>query len=251
MVHLMQLDEHDPAVRGCVVPVALLEALRVAPPHALRRVPRARESPRQLVASLVEAASSRTIRVHGVAAGHRKDDQILVVRVAHRRPAERSVWVLAAYPDVEARSLTARALRVHRATRLVVDERLRRSRRRRPARMRLDLARRTSPRTPDGEDDVDRVDPVLERRRTILVGIRSARVEVREASTRAGAEDDHRSREDDGEEAHGPRVRAPTLRRVSTPCQLRASSRTRPAETRHAAWSPQKGPRERREPGTV
>src|SRR5918996_2676870 len=235
MVHLMQFDEHDPAVRGGVVPVALLEALRVTPPHALRRVPHARESPRQLVASLVETAPSRTIRVHGVAAGHWKNNEILVVRVAHRRPAERIVSVLAAYPDVKARSLTARALRVHRATRVVVDERLRRSRRRRPTRMRLDLARRTSPSSPAREDDVDRVDTVLERRRTSLVGVRSARVEVREAGTRAGAEDDHRSREDDGEEAHGPRVRAPTFRRVSTPCQVRASSRTRPAETRHAA----------------
>ena len=101
MTHLVDLDEHGPTVRAGVVAVTLLEALRVPPPHSTGSVARAREAPLELVATLVEAASRRAVRIDRVPARERKEDEVFVVRGSERRPAESRIRMLAAQADVE------------------------------------------------------------------------------------------------------------------------------------------------------
>ena len=207
----MELDERGPAIRAGVVAVALLEALRVSPPHLVRGVPGARKSPDELIAPLVETTPGRAVRIDRMAARKRKEHEVLVVSGGRSRPAKRRIRMLAAQADVKARAVSARPLSVHRNATAVVGEGLSRPRGRKPARVRLDLALRPTPRAPGREDDVDRIDAVGRARRTGVVRVPIGRVEL----GKRGCTDERRSRRDHHDE--GETMHVSSVGAVSAP----------------------------------
>ena len=113
-----------------------------------------------------------------MAARNRDEHEVLVVSAGDRNPAQRRVLC---WPRTRTwnRAPSPLARCVHRGAAAVVCEGLARPGRRRPPRVRLDLARRPTPGAPRREHDVHRIGAVRDRRRTravrIEIGRRSAR----------------------------------------------------------------------------
>ena len=161
----------------------------------------------------------------------REHDEVLVVGVSRRGPAEDIIRVLSTYADVEPRPGATRPLRVHRVAGAVIDERLARARCVGPPGVRLDLAHRPAPRAPRREDDVDRVDPVLRRRRACGVRVPGRGVEMSSRRRREG-HGKGRSHERDGDPSHVPSVRA-DFRHVCAGC---ASNQRGGRERARGGW---------------